>query len=248
MVDELVVQQQTNLDSYYRSHLYTSYQGINPLITAAHPLLSIIDRLQLSRKIVTNTDFYNNLKYELEVFNNRALSADYDEETIFIGHFLLSASINEKVQEQENFDTFTLLMPEPIEHSINDSSNPDEQFFKILDKIIDKPDHYLDLLELVYLCLSLGFEGKYKKSGNDDLKNIAAKLFKIISKQKCYKKKSLFASSENKPPEHTKSSKWPYWLIASTIFIGLTFFTSNYFLDKKAINHLITSQLNYKSE
>jgi type VI secretion system protein ImpK len=39
-----------------------------------------------------------------------------------------------------------------------------EEFFQILDRLKQQPAQNLDLLELAYLCLSLGFEGKYRYS------------------------------------------------------------------------------------
>ncbi len=37
-----------------------------------------------------------------------------------------------------------------------------EKFFQLLDKLMSSPSQYVDLLEVMYVCLSLGFEGKYR--------------------------------------------------------------------------------------
>jgi type VI secretion system protein ImpK len=42
-----------------------------------------------------------------------------------------------------------------------DTVNPD-RFFVILERIIKEPALYIDILELMYICLSLGFEGPYR--------------------------------------------------------------------------------------
>jgi type VI secretion system protein ImpK len=41
-----------------------------------------------------------------------------------------------------------------------------EEFFQLLDRMKQQPSEYGDLLELAYLCLSLGFEGKYRYTGS----------------------------------------------------------------------------------
>jgi type VI secretion system protein ImpK len=41
-----------------------------------------------------------------------------------------------------------------------------EEFFQILDRLKQQPSQNQDLLELAYLCLSLGFEGKYRYTNN----------------------------------------------------------------------------------
>ena len=228
-----LVDPSTKSGSYYRSHLYTSYHGINPLVTAAHPLLSIIDRLQLSRSIDTNSDFYANLQYELKVFEGRCLAANYEEETVFIAHFLLSACINEILHDRETFSTFKKLMPptDVQEHT------PDVQFFEILDKVIDKPDHYLDLLELIYLCLSLGFEGKYRQSEHEKLKELMETLYHTISSRRQQSQQSLF-ETPNTQQQTTHSTKtdlhWSVWGIGSLIVMSILFLGSNWYLDHKA--------------
>ena len=117
--------------------------------------------------------------------------------------------------------------------SKNQEQTPDVQFFVILDKIIDKPEHYLDLLELIYLCLSLGFEGKYKKEEHKKLKHIMETLFKTITKCKTYKPINLFQNliSNNIPVNNTNRS---IWITASIVIITIIFLGSNYLLDKKA--------------
>ena len=37
-----------------------------------------------------------------------------------------------------------------------------EKFFSILDRLRSNPSRYIDLIELVYVCLALGYEGKYR--------------------------------------------------------------------------------------
>ena len=229
-----------NKDSYYRSQLYTSYHGINPLVTAAHPLLSIIDRLQLSRSFDANSSFYNNLQYELKVFESRTLNFDYDEETVFIAHFILSASINEILHEREIFSTFKKLMPPNINHE----NTPDLQFFEILDKIIDKPEHYLDLLELIYLCLSLGFEGKYRVEEHQKLQEIMETLFQTIKNSRETNKNHLFKTKTKAANIKSNKTHCLIWLIASAIFISIIFISSNYFLDRKAMTLMKPNQSN----
>lgn len=243
MAETQLVDLNPNHASYYRSHLYTSYHGINPLVTAAHPLLSIIDRLQLSRYVKADSEFYTNLQYELKVFQGRAIQAQYDEETVFIAHFLLSACINEKLNDAQQLNTFEKLMPPKPDHANDiDDKKPDEQFFEILDKVIDKPDHYLDLLELIYLCLSLGFEGKYKNQAHQKLKSIIENLYQTITKHRQIDSSSLFSSPPKFEEQEIKTVPRPVlWLITMAVF-GAIFFSSNWLLDQKAMRFMSPTQ------
>jgi len=46
-------------------------------------------------------------------------------------------------------------------------SHNDKQFFDMLTQIRQKPDKFLPVIELMYLCLSLGFIGHYREPGHD---------------------------------------------------------------------------------
>src|SRR3990167_2355885 len=57
-----------------------------------------------------------------------------------------------------------------------------ERFFIILERLEQDPLFYIDLLELTYLCLSLGYEGKfrYQERGHLKLQEIINNLFEKI--------------------------------------------------------------------
>ena len=57
-----------------------------------------------------------------------------------------------------------------------------EKFFILLDRLARNPVKHLDMLELMYVCLSLGFEGKYRvmPRGLLELENIRDSLFRQI--------------------------------------------------------------------
>jgi type VI secretion system protein ImpK len=57
-----------------------------------------------------------------------------------------------------------------------------EKFFNILDKLLQNPGQHGDSLELVYLLISLGFEGKYKLDprGREQLEMIREKTYRSI--------------------------------------------------------------------
>ncbi len=43
-----------------------------------------------------------------------------------------------------------------------------EKFFLIVNKLLERPEQNIDLLELCYVCLSLGFKGKYRVSNSGE--------------------------------------------------------------------------------
>src|SRR5690606_8186874 len=61
-----------------------------------------------------------------------------------------------------------------------------EKSFLIFEKIRHSPNENIDLIELFYICISLGFEGRYKFSngGKESLNIIRDEIFSIIRQQR----------------------------------------------------------------
>jgi len=69
-----------------------------------------------------------------------------------------------------------------------------EKFFTILNEARQDPLHNIDLLELMFVCLSLGFRGKYQlePKGAEWVENIHQELFRIISQYRYAEQVELF--------------------------------------------------------
>lgn len=61
-----------------------------------------------------------------------------------------------------------------------------EKFFQLLERLSANPGRHLWMLELMYLCLALGFEGKYRaaRRGGGELDEIREALFRLIRHQR----------------------------------------------------------------
>lgn len=182
--------------THYRSKLYTSKMGVNPLVAAAHPIFSILERINLSEKVPELSSLQENLWHELQAFMAKAHSSERTEEMILAARYLLCATIDEVIDkayhENEPIRDIRIINMEssqdsnPSSHFIDttDSSHhsfseinqsfsklenaiaPDVHVFQILDKAMIKPNFYLDIIELAYFCIITGFEGKYRNDPN----------------------------------------------------------------------------------
>ena len=61
-----------------------------------------------------------------------------------------------------------------------------ERFFALLDQMKSSPGSFLPVLELMYLCLSLGFMGRYRLAprGPGELEKLREDLYSIIMRQR----------------------------------------------------------------
>ena len=177
-------------ESSPRSKLLTAQTGINPLVTAAAALFTIIPKLY---QLPTHTDLnklQQTLKHEIKAFEHQARQKSCSNDAIETARFLLCTVIDEAViSSQKSFkNTWKIL-------GIVEGN---EQFFDILKQLSRDPIHTIDLLELTYLCLSLGFQGKYKGMRQGMLKReqLMEQLYSKIREQRGNFKKNL-------SPEHS---------------------------------------------
>lgn len=131
-------------------------------------------------------------------------ASKYPADFAAIAHYLMSATIDELIgknymrvyQINAEFKAFTPLT--------SDDAQPQYRFFEILNYIKERPTQYLDLIELVYFLLIVGFEGHYhlKAEGRQVLDNYIEDLYQIIQQNRFNQPRRLF--NENPIPATVK--------------------------------------------
>ena len=137
--------------SYFRSKLFVTNAFTNPLIAAASPMISLLERINIAVKLPTIDQLQESLAHERMAFYSRLQAHHYSNEFFSIANYLLSATIDELLGKNylrlygqiEPFKAFT-----PI---TVDNIKPEEHFFNIITQLLLEPEQCLDLLELVLL-------------------------------------------------------------------------------------------------
>ena len=184
-----------NSDGYYRSKLFITHVSSNPIVAAAGPIFSILERVYISTTLPPLTQLHENIHHELRAFLSRMQINAYIEDIYVGAYYLLCATVDELLGraylriggDEITFNAFT--PPSPC-----NEPGPDQRFFLIIDHIKDKPNQYLDLIELAYYCLTTGFEGKYHNhdAGRMLLDNLIEELFQLIKTYRAHKTYRLF--------------------------------------------------------
>lgn len=183
---------------YYRSKLFIAPFTTNPLVAAAGPLLSLLERLCVSPSLPNISSIRENIEHELRAFHSRLNGKAYAEELDAIAHYLLCATIDELLGKSylrvygkpAEFQAFT-----PLSY---DNIGPEERFFDIINHIKERPNQYLDLIELAYYCLIAGFEGKQhqRPDGRFILDNLIDELYQLIQQYRVNKSHALFKETK----------------------------------------------------
>ncbi len=135
--------------------------GLNPLVQAASPLLRLAGQLRGTLTAPDVGGLRGYVRDEIRRFEERARASNVNNDTVLAARYVLCAAIDEAVLStpwgaHSDWAQQTLLV------ELHGEAWGGERFFDMLDRISDKPDRHIDLMELQYLCLALGFEGRYQ--------------------------------------------------------------------------------------
>ncbi len=136
--------------------------GANPLLAAAAPLLAAAIRLGADRGRPPDADrLRRGMADAVREFEKRALATGLDTRSLRAARYALCATIDDLVLSTPwgSASTWTAQSLTSIFH--NEVSGG-ERFFDILEQMEKDLGRHSEVVELMYLCASLGFEGRYR--------------------------------------------------------------------------------------
>ena len=135
--------------------------SLNSLVAAASDLLSEVVRLKHSINREDMLVLNERLTSGLKLFEVSALHNGAESSQVMAARYVLCTVADEAVVttpwgNESEWSQMSLLS------SFHNETFGGEKFFQLLDRLSKNPAKHLPMLELMYLCLSLGFEGKYR--------------------------------------------------------------------------------------
>ncbi|WP_417660868.1 type IVB secretion system protein IcmH/DotU [Pseudomonas sp.] len=135
--------------------------SLNPLVAAASPLLSEVVRLKHSYEHEDLSSLHQRLSSAIRLFEHTSLNEGADNSQVMAARYVLCTVLDEAVVttawgNESQWSKMSLLS------SFHNETFGGEKFFLLLERLARNPVKHLPMLELMYLCLSLGFEGKYR--------------------------------------------------------------------------------------
>lgn len=182
---------------FYRSRIYTSDIGINPLIAACDQLFGLVTILETTEHPDDSDKFLQDLAHEIRSFEHRAQVADYLSNTIIAARYAICSLLDETIAttpwgQAKRWHEKSLLS---LFHNENYGGS---RFFSIIDRALENITNNLHLIELLYLCLNFGFAGKYREmvNGKNELISITNKLYQIIGQYNSGNQKNTLIHDE----------------------------------------------------
>ena len=155
--------------------------GINPLEKAASRLLPLLLTIRNSTTHPNPEQLRNKLIHELSEFKQQAHAVLNDSKKVTQASYVMctvldDAAMNTPWGHQANWAQHNLLA------TFHNEVIGGERFFALLKGLGKNPRENIDLLELMYVCLSLGYEGTYRiaQNGQNTLAKVRTWLYEII--------------------------------------------------------------------
>ncbi len=130
------------------------------LVELASPCLTLILQLRGAREFGDPAMLRQRLKDLFNRFERNAKDAGLDNELVRHARFALVAFTDESILGS-NWSGKSFWLANPLAMELFKTFNAGEEFFKYLDELRQRTHLNLEALEVYYLCLALGFKGKY---------------------------------------------------------------------------------------
>jgi len=204
-------------------------RGGNPLVAAAGPLLILgatvgsmvyqADVEGLRRKAVES----------IQAFEAQARAAGVDVNDVTIARYVICTFLDSAIF-QTPWGGQTVWGPRSLLLTFHNEAHGGEKFFTILDRLRQDPGRYLNLLELQYICLALGFQGKYRLEQNSRavVQTLQDDLYRVIHARRPGIGAELSAHWQGVAQPKTRAFRLvPWWVVtvaAVAVLLGVLIF------------------------
>ena len=205
------------IDTTEPSDRSTVASGLNPILIAANPLLNVVPQLRMSPTHPNPAGLRENLARGIRDFEARTKAAGISHDTVIAARYALCTLIDETASSTP-WGASGAWAQRGLLVLFHNETSGGEKFFQLLGRLAESPHANIDILEFMYVCLQLGFEGRYRviESGQRDLETMRQRLFDLIRKQRGEYERDLSPSWQGVTAARSTKLGWlPLWVVAA---------------------------------
>ena len=221
---------------HVREQLKDFQASDNSLINLTAELLALLATLPQQKRPTHLPEFRENLVSLVSSVNNRGRLCGHPQSQMDRCCYVLCAALDESINktpwgQKDGWENHSLLS------RLFQQRNGGEIFFVLLDQARQQPEQQSDLLELMYVLLRMGFQGRYQNSEHvrkegHDLTRLSAELYSELRRIRPAPSERPVPSSSRdwKPLRLYRRTPWlvmiPALLMAG--YIATAFWIDNY--------------------
>ena len=157
--------------------------GLNPLVAIANQILAAVPQIRRTLKHPDAAGLLENLSSQVGSLEMTAIGAGISDDTVGVAVYALCALLDESAAATPWGGSW---IENGLLQRLRGESNGAEGFFVQLEQASAEPEKNADLLEFFYVCLALGFEGRYRgtENGRQTLAETKEKLYGLITRRR----------------------------------------------------------------
>ena len=208
--------------------------GMNTLNAAASQIFALIGRIRNRAQHNDPATLRNSVVKEVQAFEQRCLHAGVPAQSVNIARYLLCATIDDVVLNTP-WGGRSVWTTQSMVGTFHKETHGGDRFFDLLARMEQDPANNLEMLEFIYVCLSLGFEGRLRveNQGTDKHMRIREGLARLIRGQRGDQEHGLSPMWKGIKLAHKALNIWkPLWIITGVLAVLLSgaFFGLSYAL------------------
>ena len=232
--------------------------GVNSIVDAAATLFTLLGKLKyLTAYRQPLPALQKEIFHEINLFQETIKNHGYNAEYVMVCRYVICATFDDIISNtvwgsQGGWEPYCLLT------AFNQDQEHHEKFFMILERSLKEPSLYIDLMEMIYICLSVGYKGAYRSTEYNQyqLEQITNTLYKHIQVHRGHFSKTLspIPFKIRKNTTHSDSLPQPslfsIFLMSASI-IMILFISLGYLMDtisNEAFKNLLQSDHSVSQE
>ena len=189
--------------------------GENPLLTAAAPLLQLLSRMRNTVSVPNAGDLRERAVAGLRRFEQAARTGNVSVEALRPAHFALCAALDD-VALATPWGAEGPWAAQSLVSTFHKQVRSGVEYFTLLKRLMQSPGTMLPVLELMYMCLSLGFMGQYRLSprGPAELDQVREELYALIMRHRSAPEPTLSPHGRGlDAPYRPRGAELPTWVV-----------------------------------
>jgi type VI secretion system protein ImpK len=218
--------------------------GLNPLVAAANPLLNVVAQVRGSVQHANPAALRDSLVRGMREFEARARAAGASTEQVIAARYALCTLIDETAANTP-WGASGAWAQHGLLALFHNETEGGEKFFQILARLAEHPQANLQVLELMYVCLELGFEGRYRvvQGGQRQLEAVRQRLLGIIRKERGEYERDLSSNWRGIATTGRRLGWLPLWAVLAVVALLLVVMYASFTLRLGAASDALAMQI-----
>jgi len=194
----------------------------NPLEQAGERMLALVTEIRMSNDPLDIDNLKALAEKEINDFQSRALGLQVPDNVVNEAHYVLCATLDEAVLNTPwGFESGWRMRGLQAQFWANDVGG--KRFFDNLERYLRDPANHLDILELMYLSLSLGFMGQFRAldNGKTTVEALRERVYTAIRQQRGEFERELSPQWEGEDTQRKIPRSLALWLVGSAVALLL---------------------------